>query len=272
MKLNSHSQGNPAIFVEANIHAREWIASATSTFLINALLYSEEDDIVELSMNVDWYIIPVLNVDGYAYSWTANRLWRKTREPTSNPLCFGTDANRNFDFGFMENNGSSSNPCSEIYAGSRAFSTLEARAVNNYLTAHPKQFNIYLSFHSVGPLILFPYGRNFERADNFDDLEYIGNQTRDALKAVHGTEYRVGSTSELLWTAPGNSVDQAYEIHGIKLGFTIEMRRGFNTGNIFILPKEEIIPNAEEVVGSIVAMVKAAEELEYMDVAIEPTN
>lgn len=91
-------------------------------------------------------------------------------------------------------------------------------------------------------------------------------------KAVHGTEYRVGSTSELLWTAPGNSVDQAYEIHGIKLGFTIEMRRGFNTGNIFILPKEEIIPNAEEVVGSIVAMVKAAEELEYMDVAIEPTN
>ena len=33
----------------------------------------------ELVDGLDWYIVPVVNPDGYAYSWTDDRLWRKTR-------------------------------------------------------------------------------------------------------------------------------------------------------------------------------------------------
>ena len=29
----------------------------------------------------DFYIIPVLNPDGYKYSWTTNRMWRKNMRP-----------------------------------------------------------------------------------------------------------------------------------------------------------------------------------------------
>lgn len=32
---------NPTIFIEAGIHAREWISPATATFLINQLIHSE---------------------------------------------------------------------------------------------------------------------------------------------------------------------------------------------------------------------------------------
>lgn len=97
----SHNTGNKAIFVEANIHAREWISSATATFVINDLLTSTDPEIRNLANSYDWYIIPVMNPDGFEFSHTTTRLWRKTRRPNSGSTCIGTDANRNWDFQWM---------------------------------------------------------------------------------------------------------------------------------------------------------------------------
>lgn len=64
----SYKTGNPGIFVEANIHAREWITSATATYLINELLTSTNSSIRRIAEDYDWYILPVFNVDGFVYS------------------------------------------------------------------------------------------------------------------------------------------------------------------------------------------------------------
>jgi len=64
----SHKAGNPGIFIESNIHAREWITSASATWFINQLLTSEDADVRSLADNYDWHIIPVFNVDGFEYS------------------------------------------------------------------------------------------------------------------------------------------------------------------------------------------------------------
>lgn len=64
----SYKSGNPGIFIEANIHAREWITSATATWLINELLSSKDVKVRNIAENYDWYILPVLNVDGFVYS------------------------------------------------------------------------------------------------------------------------------------------------------------------------------------------------------------
>lgn len=58
------------MFIEANIHAREWISSATATWFINQLLTSTDPAVVDLAENIDWYIIPVMNPDGFSYSHT----------------------------------------------------------------------------------------------------------------------------------------------------------------------------------------------------------
>jgi murein tripeptide amidase MpaA len=45
----------------------------------------------------EFIIVPTLNADGYVYTWTTNREWRKTRTgPVSG--CYGTDPNRKYAF------------------------------------------------------------------------------------------------------------------------------------------------------------------------------
>lgn len=70
-----YSQTNPWVFIESNIHAREWITSATATYVLDQLLTSQNPAVKDLAENFNWMIVPVFNVDGFEYSWkTVNSL------------------------------------------------------------------------------------------------------------------------------------------------------------------------------------------------------
>lgn len=58
------NESNPGIFIEANIHAREWISSATAVWIINEVLTTTNTRFRAIADSVTWYILPVLNVDG----------------------------------------------------------------------------------------------------------------------------------------------------------------------------------------------------------------
>lgn len=60
----STNDNNPAVFIEANIHAREWISSATAVWLINEFLTTTNVTVKEVIDSVTWYILPVTNPDG----------------------------------------------------------------------------------------------------------------------------------------------------------------------------------------------------------------
>lgn len=49
-------------------HAREWITGAVSTYLLNELLTSTNPVTIDFAQNFDWVFVPILNIDGYAYS------------------------------------------------------------------------------------------------------------------------------------------------------------------------------------------------------------
>lgn len=93
----SRKEGNSAILIEANTHAREWITAATATHFLNALLTTTEGNLASLSLNYDWIVFPVHNVDGYVYSQENNRMWRKTRA-RHGLICLGVDPNRNWGY------------------------------------------------------------------------------------------------------------------------------------------------------------------------------
>ena len=74
---------NPGIFINGGIHAREWIGPSTVTFIIKELLENDHKYPTEILDKLDWYILPVLNPDGYEYSRTFDRMWRKNRYTVS---------------------------------------------------------------------------------------------------------------------------------------------------------------------------------------------
>jgi murein tripeptide amidase MpaA len=61
------NEANPVIFIDANIHAREWISSATAVWLINELLTSSDESVRDVIDGMTWIVIPVLNPDGEGF-------------------------------------------------------------------------------------------------------------------------------------------------------------------------------------------------------------
>lgn len=56
--------------LEGALHAREWITTATITWIIKEFLTSSNRDIRMLAENIEWHIFPVVNPDGYVYTFT----------------------------------------------------------------------------------------------------------------------------------------------------------------------------------------------------------
>jgi len=251
----SERTGNPAIFMESNIHAREWASSAASTWVINELLTSTDPVIREMANTIDWYIIPVANPDGFVFSHESTRLWRKTRQAFGS--CIGTDANRNFDFFWMAA-GASNNPCSDTYAGPSAWSEPETAAIRDFYMPIASRVRMFLSMHSFGQYLLMPYGHQTTPSSNHANLTSVGNAGANAIRNMNGTDYLVGSSSTVLYATSGTSRDWAFGAGGVPLSFTFEVRpiRGSNNG--FLLPVNQIIPNNQEVMNAIKAMVTQA--------------
>lgn len=67
ISFDFESSIKPAILIEGGVHAREWIAPAQVLFIIHQL--AEIDQNKWLIENVDWYLIPTLNPDGYDYTF-----------------------------------------------------------------------------------------------------------------------------------------------------------------------------------------------------------
>lgn len=96
---------------------------------------------------------------------------------------------------------------------------------------------------------------------NHDDMIIIGEKAVSALTARHGTEYRLGNIAETIYVASGSSIDWVRAVADTPLAYCYEFRDLGENG--FLLPADQIIPNGEETVDSIVALLAGGHELGY---------
>jgi len=234
----SNGRKNRNIWIDGGIHSREWISPASVTYIINDLV-TNWSKLPAYIQNINWYIQPLVNPDGYEFTHTSNRLWRKNRSGTGN--CRGVDLNRNYGYRWG-GLGTSPNPCSDIYCGPGPFSEPETRAHRDFFQSAPLFF-AFLTFHSYGQYILYPWGYATELPADHQQLHQLGLRAAQEIQRYGQVAYRVGSSAILLYPAAGGSDDWAKSI-GVKYAYTPELRDTGRHG--FVLPANLIIPTARD--------------------------
>ncbi|XP_074549379.1 carboxypeptidase B isoform X1 [Halichoeres trimaculatus] len=245
LKLGKKSSSSkPAIFMDCGIHAREWISPAFCQWFVKEALstYGSDSQMTSLLNEMDVYVLPVFNIDGYDYTHKSNRMWRKTRSRKSGSSCTGADPNRNWNAGWCSM-GASSNPCSDTFCGYSPESEIEVKNVADFIRRNKSAIKAYLTVHSYSQLLLFPYSYTYELAADHSELMKVAEGASSALRSLYGTRYTSGPGATTIYPAAGGSDDWAYDL-GVKYSYTFELR---DTGRYgFLLPESQIKPTCEE--------------------------
>ncbi|KAK4881665.1 hypothetical protein RN001_004984 [Aquatica leii] len=257
----SFKPGNKIIFLEGGIHSREWISSTTVLYILNKLLSSTDPTIQAMARSRDWYIFPNFNPDGYQYSRTRDRMWRKTRKPYGG--CYGADPNRNWGYYWMHG-GASNSPCHDSFAGSSPFSEIETKSMAQFIGTIANNIEAYIGFHSYSQVLLIPFGHaGLEVPPNNIELKRIGNIAIQKLAQKYNTRYRVGNIPEIMYVASGGSGDWVLGAYrNVRYAYTFELRDQGRYG--FLLPPNQIIPTGEETFDAIAAMVNEFNKVDQM--------
>lgn len=246
----------PGFFFHGGQHAREWINVPVPMYIAEWLLtnYDSNPQAKRLVDEVDWTILMVMNPDGYDYTWTNNRMWRKNRRDNGGGI-FGVDLNRNWGYQWG-GEGSSSNPQSETYRGPSPFSEPETQVCRDFVLNHPN-VAAYMDFHSYSQLIMWPWGYTSQFSPDHSEFDYVGSNMATLLRNVHGVVYRDGPVYTTIYPASGVSVDWNYGANmndRMILAFTTELRPANEQGGGFLLPPEQIVPTCEENLPTILFM------------------
>ncbi|MCH7791122.1 MAG: hypothetical protein IID31_02440 [Planctomycetes bacterium] len=236
--------GRIGILFDGCQHAREWISPMTVMYIAETLMnsYGTDPRVTALLDSAEIFIIPVVNTDGYEYSWNSERLWRKNRRNNGDGT-FGVDLNRNWGYQWG-GQGSSGTTSSQIYRGPSAFSEPETRVVRDFIAAHPG-IEAHIDFHSYTQLILSPWGYTSTLPPNQPEFDELNALMAGAIAGVHGMTYVYGPSYTTIYPASGVMPDWVFGAAGAK-SWTIELRPAGAAGGGFAPPPAQIIPTAEE--------------------------
>ncbi|KAF9463737.1 hypothetical protein BDZ94DRAFT_586488 [Collybia nuda] len=243
---SSGSGTKPGVIFFGTIHAREWITTMVTEYLAYNLL---SDSAAQKYLDkYDFYIIPIVNPDGFVYTQTSDRMWRKSRSPApSGSTCIGTDLNRNFPYKWEAPGGASTSPCSETYKGRSAGDTPETAAMARFLESRGLSSigaRLFIDFHSYGNYFLSPYGWTSSVPPNNAQIQSVAKGFAAAVKAVHGISTTTGPSGPTLYATTGTTVDHAFEVAKIPYSYTNELR---DTGTYgFVLPANQILPTGQD--------------------------
>jgi hypothetical protein len=249
----------PVFFLMANIHAREITTPELAMRFLDLLLdgYGTDADVTWLVDYHEIWIVPTANPDGHwlvelgerpeyggapFYQRKNARLFNFLDEvddclvwPPDTGAHYGVDLNRNHTFAWG-GDGSSDDPCAATFRGPGPVSESETARLEALLRALvPDQrgpdmddpapddtTGLFITLHSFGDLILWPWGHLNVDAPNKADLQAIG----DKLATFNGYRSCQSAAWDCLYPAAGASDDWAYGELGIP-AFTFEVGTRF---------------------------------------------
>ncbi|MEV4625006.1 M14 family zinc carboxypeptidase [Micromonospora sp. NPDC049523] len=228
----------PGVYLYCQQHAREWVTPITCVETAERLLRNYERDTKTRNLvnGLDIFILPVVNPDGAHYSMydfnsqrknMTNHCAANAADP-ANRNSWGVDLNRNQNAGslFDGYNGASSSCTSGTYAGPSEQSEPEAKNEDWLINTYPN-IKFSMNTHSYGGYFMWApgayktAGREVLPRTDFGTENYFWNASSKILNAVQshrGTAIwpgRTGPTTDVLYSAAGNSADAHWYNKGI---------------------------------------------------------
>ncbi|KAK4151309.1 hypothetical protein C8A00DRAFT_17284 [Chaetomidium leptoderma] len=256
------------ILITGGLHGREWISTSSVNYLLWSVLTSYDKDsmITKLLEHFDIVFIPVLNPDGYEYTWQTDRLWRKSRQQTKMRFCRGLDLDHAFGYGWDATK-HQADPCSESYGGDQPFQAVEASELAKWAkneTQNGVKFEAFLDLHSYSQQVLFPYAHTCSiDPPNRENLEELAVGLAKAIRLSSGEPYTVTSACEgavaqtysasdslpRVETGGGAAIDWFYHELQARYSYQIKLR---DTGSYgFLVPSDNIVPTGEEMLSAL---------------------
>lgn len=232
----------PAVLYNGCQHAREWVSPMTIMYFAERLLssYATDARVKGIVDNCEIILVPIVNPDGYEFTWSNNRMWRKNRRNNGDGS-FGVDNNRNWAFQWG-GEGASATPSNDTYRGPSAASEVETQNLANYISSIPR-IKAHIDFHSYSQLVMSPWAWTAALPVDHAVFMSLNQQMTEAIESVYGMDYTYGPIYTTIYPASGGACDWTYGAKGI-LGFSIELRDLGANG--FLLPADQIIPTGEE--------------------------
>lgn len=236
----------PAVIFSSTQHAREWIAPEMTRRIMNTYLQrwaADDEPTKKLLQSTELWFFPVMNPDGYEYTFTDERLWRKNLRDNNGDgvtqVGDGVDPNRNFPshWGY-DNEGSSNIPSSETYRGPSPASEPETKAAMKLFGLARAEFMV--NYHSNGRWLLYNDGWQTGTPTADDPIYYAlsGNLDEPAIDDFHP-----GLSSDVLYITNGEVDGYAQETTGT-LAWTPELSPGCD-GCGFVFPDDEQLVQEE---------------------------
>lgn len=230
------------MLITSGVHAREWAPPELLARFIEMLVngYDDDADITWILQHTEIHAILYVNPDGrYMAEKYPELLWRKNMNP--NGGCgddeYGVDINRNMDFMWAHQGGSSNNPCDSDFHGNAPESEPETKALADYARAlfpedqrkndpegdKNKPFGeditgMYVDIHSSGGYVYYPWGHQDSRSPDDEALQALGR------KMNYFNDYLLwaGGQDDFLYAASGDISDWMYAVMGVaSMGFEI---------------------------------------------------
>lgn len=216
----------PEMMYTALHHAREPNSASAMIFYMWYLLenFSQSTEIQYLLKNTELYFVPCMNPDGVLRNEQTDPngggLWRKNRRPNGNNS-FGVDLNRNYGYGWGNDNiGSSGNPNQATYRGPAPFSEPEIRMLRDFAYLH--DFKIMLNAHSFSNLLIYPWSVQDSLAH--PGFRVMGKFMVEENRYTDGTDqetvgYSTNGVSDDWFFAENGTFSMTPEVGPVDLGF-----------------------------------------------------
>ena len=220
------SDGNdprPEIWLQGGLHACEWIGPAVVLRLMDELIANSE-----LRGRAIWYLLPVVDADGYRRTWAGERFLRTTEN--------GENPNLNFPYRWGE--------------APPLLIRLLGRRLRRWMGPHPASvacvkslvselerltnLQLFLDFHGFGRLWLFPWCHSKEPSPHHAEHRSASATAVAAANRRAGSlGYRAQAAAFTEAPIGGSCIDFVYGEIGCVHSYAVELPPSLPRGGLF---------------------------------------